>query len=153
MRSFLAVTPMVVLAACAASPQVDLAAEKAAVEARSAGLAQAEAAKDVDAAINFWADDAIVQTAGAPATVGVDAVRKGYTEMFGALESFKSTPTAVNVAASGDVAWEHGVNDLVFSTPNGNVPDRGKYLVIWKKMNGEWYVAALSFTTDTPVTN
>ena len=153
MRSFLAVTPMVLLAACAASPQVDPAAEKAAVEARIAGLAQAEAAKDVDGAVNFWADDAVVQAAGAPTIVGVEAVRKGYTEVFGGMESFKSTTTSVNVAASGDLAWEHGVNDVVVRTPNGNVPDKGKYLAIWKKINGEWYVAALSFTSDAPATN
>jgi hypothetical protein len=26
----------------------------------------------------------------------------------------------------------------------------GKYLVVWKKINGEWFAVALSFTSDTP---
>ena len=150
MRSFFAVTPLALLAACAAAPQVDVDAEIAAVEARSTALANAEAAKDVNTAVTFWADDAVVQTAGAPATTGVAAVREGYTQMFGALKSFKSTTTHITVAASGDLAWEHGVNELVFTGPNGDVPDKGKYLAIWKKVNDEWKVAALSFTTDTP---
>jgi hypothetical protein len=26
----------------------------------------------------------------------------------------------------------------------------GKYLAVWKKIDGEWYAAALSFTSDAP---
>lgn len=33
-------------------------------------------------------------------------------------------------------------------TPNGDVLDMGKYLLVWKRIDGEWYAAALSFTSD-----
>jgi uncharacterized protein (TIGR02246 family) len=151
MRSFPIVVSVLLLNGCAAAPQVDVAAETAAIRARSEALANAEAAKDAQTAVTFWTEDAIVQTAGAPETRGKQAVLDGYAGLFGALRSFKSTTTAITVAASGDLAWEHGVNDFVFATPNGDAPEKGKYLAVWRKVDGEWYVAALAFTSDTPV--
>ena len=53
-----------VFAGCAAAPEVDLERETAAVTARSQAVAAAEAAKDAEQAIAFWAEDAIVQPAG-----------------------------------------------------------------------------------------
>jgi ketosteroid isomerase-like protein len=141
---------VVVSAGCAAAPQVDLDAETAAVAARSVALTNAEAARDVQAATSFWADDAVVQPAGAPQIQGKQAVQELYGHFFASLKEFKGTSTQLTLAASGDLAWEYGVNRMVFSTPNGDVLDNGKYLAVWKKVNGEWYVAALSFTSDTP---
>ena len=53
-----------------------------------------------------------------------------------------------SVAQSGDLAYETGVNRMMFTTPQGDVLDVGKYLAVWKKVDGVWYVAALSFTSD-----
>jgi hypothetical protein len=30
--------------------------------------------------------------------------------------------------------------------------DMGKYLIVWKKINGDWFVSAISFTSDEPMT-
>lgn len=48
------------------------------------------------------------------------------------------------------MAYEYGVNRMIFTGPEGDLLDVGKYLAIWKKIDGEWYVAALSFTSDSP---
>lgn len=148
-RAFCAIAPLfVLLTACA--PTVDVAAETAALRARSEGVVAAENAQNIDAAVAFYAEDAIVQPAGAPLLSGRDAVRGMYTEVFGsgAVKAFEGTPTRIEVAASGDVGYEYGVNRLTLNTPDGEMLDVGKYLAIWKKIDGEWYAAVLSFSSD-----
>jgi hypothetical protein len=50
------------------------------------------------------------------------------------------------------VSWQEatatGVNRMAFRTPNGDVLDMGKYLIVWKKIDDQWYVATLGFTSD-----
>jgi len=145
---------MVALAALAAcgGATVDVTAEQAAVEARSKAIAAAEAAQNTDSALVYWADDAIVQPAGAPQVQGKDAIRALYGEFFdsGQMKSFEGTTSRIVVAASGDLAYEYGVNRRVFTGPQGDVLDVGKYLAVWTKQNGDWFIAALSFTSDAP---
>ena len=67
------------------------------------------------------------------------------------LVSLQSTTTDVEVAASGDLAVDHGVNNITFNTPQGEVKDTGKYLAVWKKVDGQWKLAAISINSDTPM--
>jgi ketosteroid isomerase-like protein len=140
-----------IFAACTA-PQVDVATETEAVRARSEGVAAAEAAFDVAAALAFWADDAIVQGAGTPQIQGKDAIGELYREYFesGMLKEFSGTTSHLEVSAAGDLAYEYGVNRFVVAGPEGDLLDTGKYLAVWKKIDGEWSVAALAFTSDAP---
>ena len=138
-------------AACA-GPQIDVAAETAALRARSEGIVAAEMAQDTEAALAFWALDAVVQPAGAPQVQGHDAIRTLYGQFFGTgqLKEFEGHSTHLEVSAGGDLAYEYGVNRMVFTGPEGDLLDMGKYLAVWKKMDGEWLVVALSFTSDAP---
>ena len=140
-----------VLGACS-GPRVDIAAETAAVSARSQGIAAAEAAQNTEQALAFWADDAIVQGAGSPQIQGHDAIRALYDSFFGSgqLKQFEGTTSYLEVSQSGDLAYEYGVNRFVLTGPSGDLLDMGKYLAVWKKIDGEWYAAALSFTSDAP---
>ena len=142
---------VVSLGACSAS-QVDVTAETAAVRARSQGIAAAEAAQNTEAALAFWAEDAIVQGAGTPQVQGREAIRAMYNGFFGTgqLKEFEGTTSFLKVSQSGDLAYEYGVNRFVLAGPDGDLLDMGKYLGVWKKIEGEWYVAALSFTSDAP---
>ena len=140
-----------VLGACS-GPRVDIAAETAAVSARSQGIAAAEAAQNTEQALAFWAEDAIVQGAGSPQLQGHDAIRALYDSFFGSgqLKQFEGTTSHLEVSQSGDLAYEYGVNRFVLTGPSGDLLDMGKYLAVWKKIDGEWHVAALSFTSDAP---
>jgi len=133
-------------------PQVDIAAETEAVRARSEGIASAEAAFDVAAALTFWAEDAIAQGAGMPQIQGKQAIGDLYRQYFegGQLKEFSGTTSYLQVSAAGDLAYEYGVNRFVLAGPEGDLVDMGKYLAVWKKIDGEWFVAALSFTSDAP---
>lgn len=140
-----------VLAACG-TPQVDVAAEREAVRARSEGVVAAEAAFDVGGALEFWAEDAVVQGAGMPQIQGKEAIDALYRQYFesGMLKEFSGTVSHLEVSAAGDIAYEYGVNRFVVAGPEGDLLDMGKYLVVWKKIDDEWFIAALSFTSDRP---
>jgi ketosteroid isomerase-like protein len=140
-----------VLGACS-GPRVDVAAETAHVRARSQALAAVEASQNTEGALAYWAQDAIAQPAGAPQIQGREAIRALYNSFFGGgqLKKFEGTTTQLQVSSGGDLAYEYGVNRMVLPGPKGDLLDVGKYLVVWKKIDGEWYVAALSFTSDAP---
>ncbi|MGD8699424.1 MAG: DUF4440 domain-containing protein [Gemmatimonadales bacterium] len=140
-----------VLAGCG-GPQVDIAAETEAVRARSEGIVAAEAAFDIETALTFWAEDAISQGAGMPQIQGKQAIGDLYRQYFesGQLKEFSGTMSHLEVSAAGDLAYEYGVNRFVLAGPEGDLLDMGKYLAVWKKIDGEWYVAALAFTSDAP---
>jgi ketosteroid isomerase-like protein len=120
------------------------------LHARSDGLQAAESALDGARATAFWATDAVIQPAGSPAVVGRDAIGALYRSFFssGAIKELRGTPTKVTMAKSGDLAYETGVNRIVLKTPNGDMLDMGKYLLVWKRIDGEWYASALAFTSD-----
>jgi ketosteroid isomerase-like protein len=132
--------------------QVDIAAEMEALRVRSEGVVAAEAAFNVQEALAFWAEDAISQGAGAPQIQGKDAIGELYRQYFesGMLKEFSGTTSHLEVSAAGDLAYEYGVNRFVLAGPEGDLLDMGKYLVVWKKIEGEWFIAALAFTSDAP---
>ncbi len=133
-------------------PQADIAAETEALRARSEGVVAAESAMNVEEALAFWAEEAIVQGAGMPQIQGKEAIGDLYRQFFegGQLKEFSGTTSYLEVSAAGDLGYEYGVNRFVLEGPEGDLLDRGKYLAVWKKIDGQWFVVALSFTSDTP---
>ena len=122
------------------------------VRARSEAVVAAEAAFDVDAAIEFWAEDAILQPAGGPQLQGKSDILDLYRQYFesGMIKDFSGKATHIEVSSSGDLAYEFGVNRMVLAGDEGDLLDTGKYLLVWKKIDEEWMIAALSFTSDAP---
>jgi len=139
------------LVACGARDGVDVAAETAALMERAAALAAAEAAQDRQAALDFWAEDAIVHFAGSPPIVGRDGIAAMYDQFFPQIREFEAASTQVEMAASGDLAWELGTNRAVVIGGMGDLLDVGKYLAVWRKIGGEWYVVAVAASSDTPL--
>jgi len=135
----------------------NVAKEVAAVQARSKAVTAAEEAQNIPEIMKYWAKDAIVQAADMPQIQGTEAIIKLYHQIFDdtarPLKSFTSSSINspnIMVAQSGDIAFDYGTNKFVWSTANGDMLDMGKYLIVWKKINGEWYVSAISFTSDAP---
>jgi len=153
--AILAVTSFIACQAPAANQAtaVDIAAETAALRARNDSAVAAEVRQDTEAALAFWSQDAIVQTAGMPQLQGRDQIREMYDGFFGtgAMKEFASTTTHLKVAASGDLGYSYGTSRMVLTGPDGDVVDLGKFITIWQKIDGEWYAAAMSFTSDAPV--
>ena len=132
--------------------QVDVTAETEAVRARSEAVVAAEVAQDLDGTLAFFATDAIVQPTGAPQLQGHEAIAGLYRQLFegGVLDEFSGTTSQITVSQSGDLAYEYGINRVVLRGPEGDLLNIGKYLLVWKKIDAEWFIAAISVTWDTP---
>ncbi len=130
----------------------DFASAERALHERSDDFQRTESALDAVRAAAFWAEDAVVQPAGTPSVVGRPAVLALYRQFFGPMgvKELKGTATRLVIARSGDLAYETGINRIVIGTPAGDLLDVGKYLLVWRKIAGEWYVSTLSFTSDAP---
>ena len=128
--------------------QVDVAAVAQEVGARGRACASAEAAKDIERALACWAEDAVVQPPASPQIQGLGQIRVLYAKFFTGLKTYTATTAHLEISRAGDLAFEYGVDRAVYATPQGDVLDVGKYLGVWKKVNGNWYIAALSFTSD-----
>ena len=117
---------------------------------RSRALVRAEAQKNFNAALTFWADDAVVHFEGTPAITGHQGIRQAYEQGFQPpLVDFDATITHITVARSGELAYETGVNHFTFERAGQRVPETGKYLAVWRRVtNGDWLLAAVAVTND-----
>lgn len=106
--------------------------------------------KDADASASFYAEDAVIQSAGMPQVNGKANILALYKSFFANpdLKELRGTPSTAMISASGDLAYEVGVNRIVLGSAKGDLLDAGKFVVVWKHQNGDWYVSALSFTSD-----
>jgi uncharacterized protein (TIGR02246 family) len=109
----------------------------------------AVAAKNAEATAAFYADDGRIMPPNAPAAEGPVAVAEVWRGLF-QLQDFALTfePTEIVVAESGDIAYDIGTYSLAFTSEQGPVQDLGKYVVVWKKVGGEWKVAADIFNSN-----
>jgi ketosteroid isomerase-like protein len=114
---------------------------------------KAAGAKDVDKTVSYYSTDAIVMPPNAPSATTKEAIRTLWKDLLmspGAAISWKTTK--VEVAQSGDIAYSSGTYELTMNDAGGKpVPDRGKYLVVWKKQaDGKWKCGADIWNSDLP---
>ena len=121
-----------------------------AVRTRGEAVMAAISARNVEEVLSFWADDAIVQHPGKPQIEGKEALGDMYRRWFENPMEFSGTISHIEVSASGDLAYNYGVTRYVWAGPEGDLLGMGKYLRVWKKIDGEWYIAALCATSDAP---
>jgi uncharacterized protein (TIGR02246 family) len=109
------------------------------------------AAKDVDGVVNLYAADGSIMPTNAPAQKGHAALKGVWTGLLGA-PGLKATltPVEVTIAGSKDMAIEHGQYAITTAGPSGPTTEKGKYIVVWKKVGGDWKVAYDIFNPDGP---
>jgi len=119
------------------------AADEAAIRAASAAWSQSATAKDLDKAVSFYADDAVILPDKAPAVRGQENFRKNWAPLLALPGPGLSWKTgSLEVARSGDIAYETGAYDFITTDKKGKSTDtKGKYVVVWKKQSdGSWKV-------------
>src|SRR5262245_59682052 len=146
----------ILMSGCAAKESeqaaIDIAAAQQAIKDRSAAWMQAVHAKDAaTVAGSFYSKQAMVAYDG--------SVSRGRAAIQASLETdFASSPEttiswtsdAVNVAASGDLAYELGT---ITHDPDGAGPQpamTGAFVTVWRKIEGEWYAVADGGTEAVP---
>lgn len=136
-----------------AKPTVNRTAEEANLKATDIAWSEAAGKKDADAVTGFMTADGATLPPNGPVAKGVDAVKKGWAGIFGLKElSIKWEPTSVQVADSGEIGYTSGTYSLSFTDPKGaKVNDTGKYLEVWKKVDGKWKCHLDMYNSDIPL--
>ena len=106
--------------------------------------------KDADKFASFYSETGSAMQFNAPIATG----RAKVQELWKALMakpgfSLHFAPTHIEVAASKDLAFDVGTFVLNLDDANGKpmtIP--GKYVVVWKKHDGNWKAEADIFNTD-----
>jgi ketosteroid isomerase-like protein len=106
-------------------------------------------ARDFSTIEAIYAPDGLFLPPDAPPTEGAKAAAEIW-KSWGELPNVEVTfgPLRVEVASSGDMAYDYGAYTFAFDGDKGRVIDKGKYVVVWKKLNGVWKVAADMFNSN-----
>ncbi len=146
---------LVVLAGCAktAPPAADAAADETAIRAIDTAWFKAYNAGDVDGVTALYAEDAVLNIPGAPAARGAAAIREAYVKDIATAAAGGLTDTqspSAEFGVSGDLGWEW--NTYTVTDKSGTTVDTGKYVTVFGKKNGKWYIIRDIWNSDTPAT-
>jgi uncharacterized protein (TIGR02246 family) len=107
--------------------------------------------KDAEKTVSFYAEDGSAFPYNAPIATGKEQIRQMWSHLM-SLPGFSLSfaPTKIEVAKSGELAFDVGTFVLKANDAQGNPTTTvGKYVVVWKKQaNKQWKVAADIFNTD-----
>ena len=137
----------------ATTPAVDQAAIAAAVDAITPAFAAAVAARDTNAIGAMYADDAHMMAPNMPRVDGRDAIRSAWAG-FMSMPGMELVPTANTkiVSEAGDMVVELGTYVFRGTDPAGKpMADNGKYVTVYKRVNGEWKIVVDTYNSDLPV--
>ena len=150
-RHFALIVGLCVYAAPVFAQGGDLAAAVAAIKEADKEWLVAATAKDLERAVSFWTDDAVIYPPGQPAVTGKDAIRRYVADAFkqaGFSISWQSAEPVVS--KSGDMAYTLGTNQFTFQDPSGNlVTVRGRGVVVWRRQrDGRWKCAVDTWNAE-----
>ena len=159
MRTFPALTILLLavvvsLAGCAGGakpPVVDTAAIKAAVDSVGQAVNTAIAAKDTNAVVALYADDAQLLAPNRPRAEGTDAIRQVWAALFrmpGAQLTLTSDRRIVSEA--GDLVADVGIYEFKVTGPKQKpLLDVGKYVTVLQRVNGQWKIQVETWNSDS----
>ncbi|HEU4830468.1 MAG TPA: DUF4440 domain-containing protein [Gemmatimonadales bacterium] len=136
----------------AGTPATSRAGDEAAIRALDDSIVAAMQARDAAAVSAYYAPDAQLLPPNRRSAMGPQAIRAAWAGDF-SLPNIDLTfePRRIDVAASGDLASDIGTYRVSLDGPAGPVSDTGKYVVVWRKVNGEWKIAADMWNSDLPL--
>ena len=133
------------------SAAIDAGAEEQAIRGEVDRWLQLVKAKDAAAIADLYAEDGAVMPPNAPIGKGRAAIQQTWAGMM-QTPGFDLTfvPDQIVVSSAGDMALDRGTYRLRVA-PNGAAQtDTGKYVVVWRKIDGKWKAAADIFNSDLP---
>ena len=153
MRTTLLLTGAFLIAACTTNINSQIASGDAdrAIRESNARFADAVRAGNVAGVIQMYSDSAVIMPPNSPPVTGIDEIRRFWIG-FLATGSIDATLTTDDVDQSGDLAVERGRYQMTIVPVNGtaSVHDAGKYVVSWRKINGQWRATNDIFNSSSP---
>lgn len=166
MKTILLLFVSALLAACQASEKpaseadgansvaaVDLGAEERAIRGQVDRWHQLMKANDAAGIADLYTEDGAVMPPNSPIGQGHDAIEQVWAALL-QTPGFELTivPEQIVVASSGDMALDRGTYRMTVAPDGTEQTDTGKYVVVWRKIGGEWKAAADIFNSDLPAT-
>lgn len=130
---------------------VDIGADEMAIRGHVDRWLQLVKAKDAAGIAELYAEDGAVMPPNAPIGEGRAAIEQTWASMM-RTPGFDLTfaPEQIVVSSSGDMALDRGTYSLTIAPDGTSQTDTGKYVVVWRKIGGEWKAAADIFNSDLP---
>jgi len=129
----------------------DAGADEQAIRAQVDRWLQLVKAKDAAAISELYTEDGAVMPSNAPIGKGRTAIQQTWASLM-QTPGFDLTfvPEQIVVSSSGDMALDRGTYRLAVAPKGTAMTDTGKYVVVWRKIGGEWKAAADIFNSDLP---
>ncbi len=107
--------------------------------------------KDAAAIAQLYTEDGAVMPPNATIGKGRAAIQQTWASMMNT-PGFELTfaPEQIVLSGSGDMALDRGTYRLSIAPSGKAQSDTGKYVVVWRKVGGEWKAAADIFNSDLP---
>ena len=149
-------TLLLVLALMACSqPKVDQTAEGEKVMQLSKEWSQTVSTGDLEKTVSYWADDAVVMSAGQPSRNGKQAIREMVKESY-KIPGFRISwqPQSVQISESGDMAYLIENSQVSFSDSTGKpITINNKAVTIWRKQKDGSWKNVVDISTPDPAQN
>lgn len=125
-----------------AAAQEGLSADESAIEQIYSVWNDAIRAKDAEAVAALYAEDAVKLVPNLPLLEGRQEIESYYAGLF-EVPDFRSTfgPTRIVVADGGDLAYDHGTYTASWTGEAGPAEEVGKYVSVWRRIDGGWRLA------------
>src|SRR5215210_3672510 len=132
-----------------ATTQAETAAAEQAIRGHIARWLLLIEAKDAATIAKFYADDGVVMPPNQPLVTGRESIAQFWQSMTAIPEmTLTFQPERIDLSRAGDMALDRGTYRFT-GKPGGQAADEtGKYVVVWKKVGGDWKVAADIFNSD-----
>ena len=149
----LAALALAVMNGCTQDPRQDLETAIAALRDAAEAYHDAANAKDRDAVVAFYADDAVMIPPNAEQVEGIDGVRNyrfGFIENPSVETRFETI--RVDVSTGGDIGWTLAIVEVTFAGPDGQpAGDRIRDFHVWKRQaDGSWKVVVDIWNSAMP---
>ena len=108
-------------------------------------------AKDASGIAEIYAEDGAVMPPNAPIGKGRAAIQQAWASMM-RTPGFDLTfnPEQIVISSSGDMALDRGTYTLTVAPAGTTQTDTGKYVVVWRKIGGDWKAVADIFNSNLP---
>lgn len=145
---------IILLAGCTNKPKVDIAAETGLINNIENQWVEAFKASDVEKIASFFATEGVSMSTGFPVAIGPENIRikdkKQFADTTLLFNTYASTTDIIEISASGDLAYARGHDEISKKTKDGLVKSTGKWVDIYKKVNGEWKAIVSIGNSDNP---
>jgi ketosteroid isomerase-like protein len=137
---------------CNRIPKVDTSKEIEALRSIEDQFVEAARVGDIDKILNYYAPVSVDMAYNVPISLDQEARRKAIESWLASvdLKSIKNTTDDIQVSLSGDLAFTRGTGYQ--KSPDGLTEVSGRWVTIYKKIDGNWKVIVNIDHNDSPKT-